>query len=215
MKPFQQRVFLAALAACAVLAACNSGSIPGSLSAQTPSLGAGDRAFSHPMAAATIPPCKLFSSLPGNYIVITAAGNVKGKKFSGITNKSPWYEMSYVSASASPPPYPTPSPSTAEYVYYGAYSIKKHKTQGCAYLITTKSGKPLPNLTYNGSAFGSPQFKTPSTASSQPVSYGYFGSTVLGLGPHGGSGKIALTTYTGAAYDTGIVKFTGRVLLLP
>ena len=206
MKSFTQRATLAIFAAAAVLAACHGGSLPAVPQSQS------ETAQARP-ASSSIPACAVYSKLPGNYIIFTGVGNVKGNAFKGVTAKSPWYELAYTNASASPPPYPSPSPSVAEYEYYGTYTIQKHKTKGCVYLVTSKSGKPI-NQTYNADTFGTPFFKTPTANGSQPVAYGFVSSS-LKLTTAGGSGTLTLTDNSGASYDNGTVKFTGRALLEP
>ncbi|MBV8489954.1 MAG: hypothetical protein JO199_05425 [Candidatus Eremiobacteraeota bacterium] len=216
MKSFQFRIALVAFGAAAVLAACHGGSLPFASPSQsgTVQYGLAPKNLGR-SSAKSIPPCTNYSALPGNYTAFFAVGTVQGTAFTGVVSKSPWYEFSFTKAAASPPPYPTPSPAVAEFVYYGTYSLTKHHSKGCVYFTTTTNGRKLPNQSYNGSAFGTPYFKTPFSQGSKTLAYGFVSSSFSKLSSSGGSGKLTLTDEYGKPFDTGTVDLQGRVLLVP
>jgi predicted lipoprotein with Yx(FWY)xxD motif len=173
------------------------------------------------LSAAALAACHI-STLPGTYATIISSGNVVSGTYTGIKADSIWITERYVSATPSPTPKPTPTPTPPPpyyvYLYSGTYTtnistISPTATLGCALLITTQSGKPIPKTTYNGTAVGAPSFNHyyhTSTVLTGPISP----LTVHNLSSTGGTGSGTLLTSLGAKLGTVSITLTTRTLVL-
>jgi hypothetical protein len=155
------------------------------------------------------------AKIPGTYTVYVSAGKVSGSKFAGDPKASLWYAFA-LKKSSSPPPSPVPSvsptpSSVAYYVYYGTFTLVKGKG-GCAFLIATADGKPLPKSTYNGISAGLPHIVA-KDYSAVISGYGPATVSIAGLSAAGGKGTLALKTTTGGTVTTGSIDLLGRVLI--
>lgn len=157
-----------------------------------------------------LPDCKAGKAkIPGNYIIMNSDGNVKHGAYTDIDGN--WAEGK-VTPAATPSASPSgePSPPTQEiYVYVGTYHLKTTGQTGCAYLVTTVSGKPLMDSDDNASFAGTPDFSTEFYAFSV-TKLGKLVATASGLSASGGSGTLTLTKGK-RTYDTGTLTFTGRI----
>ena len=227
MKKVSLHVAFVGVAAAAVLAACHGAGnyVPSAMQqSENPLAGAplpADIAKAAGISAFpdAIPQCTAKADpVPGTYYLFVSEGHVKGAVYTGDPNASIWEQLKVTKAT--PPPTTSPSPTTSpttgptpapEYFYYGTYTLKQGG-QGCAYLITTKSGKPFKGTTYNGEAIGSPKFKA-KYVNEQFVATGPLTITIKNLSQSGGSGNFAFKNNSGKTIDTGTVKLIGRVLV--
>jgi hypothetical protein len=197
-----ERVSLGAIALAAFLAACHGAA------GYTPSPPLASQSVRSVSPDAKIPPCTApGAKVPGKYYVLFAGGNVKSGTFKSVSTVSSWNQDSVV---ASPSPKPSPTPTHAPYYqYYGTFALKTSKEKGCAYLLTTLSGKPLfPPETENAFADGVPKYEK--SVSVKILQMGPLAEKIHGLGASGGSGTVTLS---GAHKDTGSVTFVGRIIL--
>jgi hypothetical protein len=197
------------IAAAAALAACHGGNY-------TP---ASDGSAPLPMVAhmpgsarlsPRLPDCKAGrAKIPGTYVIMNSDGNVKRGAYASIDGN--WFEGKVTptsTPSASPSGEPSP-PTQAIYLYVGTYHLKNSGQTGCAYLVTTVSGKPLMDSRNNASFDGTPDFSTEFFAFNV-TKFGKLVAAASGLSASGGSGRLTLKTRKGT-YDTGTIAFTGRI----
>jgi hypothetical protein len=221
-----------AIAGAAILAACHgTGSYtPTSQTAQSdiaqthgavekielvPSGGVSGRSADLP---AGIPACKAKPvPVPGTYISYGSSGKVKHATYTG-SKTSMWESLQYTKAT--PPPSPSPSPTVSpttgptpapEYIYYGTYAVKK-SNGGCAYLVTTQSGKLFRGLKNNGLVIGSVKIAAAYYHASF-VASGPMTITIGKLSQSGGRGSFALINSKGKTFNTGTVTLVGRLLI--
>lgn len=106
-------------------------------------------------------------------------------------------------------PTPTPKPQPA-YEYYGEFA-RPHGTGGCLYLLTTQNGKPVPGTSFGAVAIAQPHLKR-RAAFAPTSSKGTIQLTIGPLSRTGGRGTFTLKLDSGAAYGTGTVRLTGRIV---
>jgi hypothetical protein len=154
--------------------------------------------------------------LPGSYVAIVAAGNVKRSMFVANPRRSFWVLAQYAQASPPPSTNPSatpsalPSPPVPAYVYFGTYSLTKTQTTGCAYLVATANRKPLPPTHFNAAEIDAPNFQTWVTVVNV-ADHGYLVSSISHLGATGGTGSLTLKMFSGGTFDSGTITLTGRV----
>lgn len=153
--------------------------------------------------------------LPGTYYVFFSGGNVKRGTFQGIAQYSNWESVHATKGTPPPTASPTASPTAGptpvpEYIYYGTYSLKKGPP-GCAYLVTTKSGKPFKGLKFNGEGYGTPKYSA-KNVNVQVVDLGPLTITIKNLSQSGGSGPFTMKSSQGKTVNSGTVRFVGRFL---
>ncbi|HEY1977657.1 MAG TPA: hypothetical protein VGG89_13980 [Candidatus Baltobacteraceae bacterium] len=137
--------------------------------------------------------------LPGKYAILRVDGQLAFKKFVG----SGVWEYGTVTPSAEPAPTSEPSPPpTAVYVYVGRYHLTKFHQDGCAYLITTQSGKAIDGAN-NGMFDGAPRFAHESFTIA--ATSGGRLRVDLEMTEKGGTGTLALSDGS-----TGTVRFDRR-----
>lgn len=151
------------------------------------------------------------AKIPGTYSIFFAVGNVKGSSFASVS-KGSVYLLVKLAKSTSPPVSPVPSfsPSPAPnplYLYYGTFAINGGKG-GCAFLLTTQNGKPLPSSHYNGVSVGLPKV-TATHYKGTVADFGTANVKIGGLSASGGHGTVTLTGATGA--HAGTIALAGRV----
>lgn len=153
----------------------------------------------------------------GPFIVFIANGKVKRGTFK--SQSSPltlWVALKIKKATKpTPPPSTAPSPTPPmdqpEYFYFGQYTLAKAKQTGCAFLITTQSGKPFTGSKFNGLAFGSPLIKYPKYWKSKVIASGPVTVKLSKLSATGGHGTATLKLQNGTTYDTATVNLTYRI----
>jgi hypothetical protein len=125
--------------------------------------------------------------LPGNYAILRVDGQVKFNRFAG----SGVWEYGKVTPSAQPAPTSDPSPPPeALYAYVGRYHLAKFNQDGCAYLVTTRSGKPIDGA--NNAMFdGAPRFAHESFKLAAPIGGRLHVAAVLTS--TGGTGTLVLS----------------------
>jgi hypothetical protein len=165
-----------------------------------------------------VPKCPApMGRLPGTYTTLVAEGNVKKGTFRVSGGLAEYIVDRLTKATPAPSPSPTPTAGPTptkgpkpppEYLYYGAYSLKKGPG-GCAYLVTTVSGKPEKGSKDNAVALGFPNIDK--NYNTKVLLEGPLKMTVTGLSAKGGSGTIVLLTKKGATYNTGTVTLVGRL----
>jgi len=168
-------------------------------------------------SACTAPNVKI----PGDYISLLAAGDVKGGTFSipATAIVASWSSAEYTLGTPTPKPTatpkasPTPKPKFEKvWIYSGTYSLTKSKQTGCTILVTTQSGKPLePGLPFNASTDGFVQYTQANVNVGKTKLSGTISETISGLSASGGKGSVTLFTMKGSSYDTGTITLTSRV----
>jgi hypothetical protein len=193
----------------AALSAC--GGAPGSTPPVASALA--QHAASSARPSGYLPDCSTpEAKVPGTYIMLASEGDVtRGSSYAD--NFGTWYEGKVVPTSS-----PSPAPSTgphpkepaqAAFVYYGRYNLAKTKQIGCAYLVTSVSGKKLigsDNATLQALPNLSSDF-----ISFVPTKGGRLIVTADHLTASGGAGTMILKTSGGGTYDTGVIRFIGRL----
>jgi hypothetical protein len=221
MNPFNLKIAFFSILVGGLLAACNGASnlMPGSLgsaedSAQMPAL-AGMPSLPHVDATKLKCPAP-YSNVPGTYVVMSAFGTLKGGTFVTSTSKfssNTWAEVKYTRATPGPTATPkTPPPTTAEYLYYGSYTLAKHKQTGCALLSATQNGKDFPGLPSNALVANAPLTKVVNVN----IKVGQLGKLtekITGVTPTSGHGTAVLTTSKGAPFDTATITLVGRIAI--
>ena len=170
--------------AAAVVAACGpiSNAPSGLVDATTPALSNAARTPARSIG------CGLANQpLPGHYFALRADGNRSGSSFTGT---GVW-EYGEVSPTSAPPPTSDPSPPLTDvYVYSGRYNFSTLHQTGCAYLVTTKSGKPFygnVDATFDGAPPFEHEWYT------MKATQGGLLSAKIALTPTGTGGKVILS----------------------
>jgi hypothetical protein len=221
MKPQYLRMAFGALSIAAIATACHGSDFTptGPLASFSQDIGPGINAMltEHGFVpdATKLPACTApVAKVPGKYTSIVAEGNVKGTTFTAVEKSSLYIYVDYTKATPSPPPSPTASPPPTpkpkpEYFYYGTYQLHTG-LGGCAYLLTTISGKPIKGSKYNAESLNFPNIKV-KLYHVKVVTEGYATMSVHGLSSSGGSGSFVLKTSKGGTYNTGTVDLVGRL----
>lgn len=208
MRTVFPKALFGVVASAAVLAACHGAGGYTPVAAASLPMAAHVPGFAR--VSPRLPDCNAAKAkIPGTYIIMNSDGNVKSGAYSDIDGN--WAEGK-VTPAATPSASPSgePSPPTQEiYLYVGTYHLKTSGQTGCAYLVTTVSGKPLMDSDDNASFAGTPDFST-EFYTFNVTKIGKLVATASGLGASGGSGTLTLTKGK-STYDTGTLTFTGRI----
>lgn len=152
----------------------------------------------------------------GPFIIFVANGKVKRGTFKSQSSPLTLWFAIKIKKSTKPIPSPSTSPSPPpmdqpEYFYFGEYTLAKAKQTGCAYLITTQSGKPFTGSKFNGIAFGAPSIAYPKYYKEKVIASGPVTVKLSKLSATGGNGKATLKLQNGTTYDTATVHLTYRL----
>lgn len=164
-------------------------------------------------ATCTAPTYKLKA---GPFIIFVANGKVKKGTFKSQASPLTLWEVLKIKKSTKPVPSPSSSPTSPpmdqpEYFYFGEYTLAKAKQTGCAFLITTQSGKPFTGSKFSGLAFGAPSIAYPKYYKEKVIASGPVTVKLSKLSATGGNGTATLKLQNGTTYDTATVKLTYRL----
>lgn len=193
-----------AIAASALLAACAASIGPNPVRISSPS-GDGSRTAAGSKISCTAP----YVNVPGDYIVVESGGNFRNGRYVSSGTFSTWNEVRYEAGGSIPTA--SPKPPVPEYVYYGTYSLDKHRQKGCAFLFVSQNGQPFPGLTDNALTSGAPIVKVHFHVKVLPQE-GPLSVRLDRLSASGGTGSMTLTQ-GGSVYDTGKIDLVGRAAL--
>jgi hypothetical protein len=154
-----------------------------------------------------------FSKVPGEYVVMTAFGNLSSSSFTG---QGAWFIEDY--KPGGPAPSKTPKPGKiAAWLYYGSYSLKTSKQTGCAFFFASKSGKPIISTmsgkSYNAESFAQVVVKLKHWHYAKQTGFGLLSAMITLSSATSGKGSAILTTETGQPYDTADITLVGRTIV--
>ncbi len=213
-------IVVALFAVATVLAACNGPAYAPALAGSplSPVAASALRSIGVRPPDASLPFCSApAATLPGTYVTVAALGEIRHGRFAGRPLRSLWVQASFVAASPPPSTGPSATPSilpslppVRAYLYYGSFTLAKTHQTGCAYVVASKSGRPIPGTGANAALAAVPNLASWFSISGISAR-GYALTKISHLNASGGSGTLVLENSTGTTFDTGTVTLTGRL----
>ena len=210
-----------------ILAACNGNQTFAPVAQQEPQTSAPARSQLQSLLPSGINPraygactAPAYKPAAGPFIIFIANGKVKRDDFKSSSSPFTLWESLKIKKSKKPTPAPSGSPVASPtpppmdqpvYLYTGQYHLAKSKQTGCAYVITTQSGKPFTGSKYSGLAFGEPMIKFPKYYKEKIVAMGPVSVKLGKLSASGGKGTATLKLTNGTTFDTATVNLTYRI----